>query len=413
MERGILGQSVGRGVPTAPAAAWGQAALPFMLAIGLHLGALLAVAAEPSAAIPGVTYTNQLFPRVPWSVHVVRVARANVPYAIQTTHAGGGALGLTTLRDQVRLFDPRPGAVVAAVNGGFYQRDKAYAGDPRGLQIVRGELISAPDGGVAFWIGPGGEPHIEPVEAKFEVVWPDGGRSRFGLNGQRQENRPELYTPAVGASTRTRGGRELVLERGDRGLWLPLQVSARCVARVREVREDGDTPLTPETMVLSLSPTLAGSLSSPGPGALLQILTRTSPPLAGVKTALSGGPVLVRSGRRQRIVPPAEESYEFTSMLERHPRTAIGWTRDDYLLVVVDGRQRDLSAGMTLDELARHMVGLGCLEAMNLDGGGSTTLWFDGQVRNRPCDGYERTVANSVLVVRNPDQAPQTRANRE
>jgi len=69
---------------------------------------------------------------------------------------------------------------------------------------------------------------------------------------------------------------------------------------------------------------------------------------------------------------------------------------------VVDGRQRDLSAGMTLDELARHLVGLGCLEAMNLDGGGSTTLWFDGQVRNRPCDGYERTVANSVLVVRKP-----------
>jgi exopolysaccharide biosynthesis protein len=155
-------------------------------------------------------------------------------------------------------------------------------------------------------------------------------------------------------------------------------------------------------MVLSLSPPLAGGTPNPGPGTLVQILTTTSPNLAGAGTGIGGGPVLVRSGRRQRMVPPPAESYEFTSWLERHPRTAIGWTRTDYVLVVVDGRQRDVSVGMTLEELARHLVGLGCQEAMNLDGGGSATLWFDGAVRNTPCDGYERPVANSVLVVRRP-----------
>jgi len=384
-----------------------------VVAVGLLPGLGSASRAdETSAALDGVSYTNQVLQKVPWSVHLVRVSRTNAAYELQTAHANGGALGLTKVADQVRQFDPRAGAVVAAVNGGFYQRDKLHAGDPRGLQIVGGELISAPDGGVAFWVGADGEPRIEAVEANFEVVWSDGSRAPFGLNGPRQEERPELYTPALGASTRTKGGRELVLERGDRGNWLPLQASVRCVARVREVRDDGDSPLTSDTMVLSLSPRLAARLTSPKSGSLLQLLTVTSPSLAGVKAAMGGGPILVRGGRRHRIVPPPVESYEFTSMLERHPRTAMGWTRDEYLLVVVDGRQRDLSAGMTLDELARYLISLGCLEAMNLDGGGSSTLWFDAKVRNSPCDGYERTVANSVLVVRRkaePRSGPASR----
>jgi hypothetical protein len=77
-------------------------------------------------------------------------------------------------------------------------------------------------------------------------------------------------------------------------------------------------------------------------------------------------------------------------MLERHPRSAIGWNGQYYFLVEVDGRKPDLSVGMTLAELAAYLAKLGCEEAMNLDGGGSATLWFAGAVRNRPCDGYER-----------------------
>jgi exopolysaccharide biosynthesis protein len=65
----------------------------------------------------------------------------------------------------------------------------------------------------------------------------------------------------------------------------------------------------------------------------------------------------------------------------------------------VDGRQRG-SIGMTLEELASYLIKLGCDEAMNLDGGGSATLWCQGQLRNQPCDGRERPVANSLVVLR-------------
>ena len=90
-------------------------------------------------------------------------------------------------------------------------------------------------------------------------------------------------------------------------------------------------------------------------------------------------------------------------MRERHPRTAIGWNDSYFYLVTVDGRQPHLSVGMTLNELARYLVSLGCREAMNLDGGGSTTMWVGGSVVNRPSDGEERAVANALILLRKGD----------
>lgn len=87
----------------------------------------------------------------------------------------------------------------------------------------------------------------------------------------------------------------------------------------------------------------------------------------------------------------------------RHPRTAVGWDADAgrLWLVVVDGRQAPRSAGMALPELAELMKSLGAEEAVNLDGGGSSTLVVGGRVRNHPSDsGGERPVANALAVVR-------------
>ena len=261
-------------------------------------------------------------------------------------------------------------------------------------------MLSAPSGNVSFWIDVVGEAHITNVTSRFEVTWPDGRVTPFGLNGERSQNGVELYTPAVGASTRTRGGRELVLERQQRNHWLPLRIGHKYPARVREVRQDGNTSLGPDVMVLSLGPGIMGQFQGVGTGAVLRISTACLPALLGVRTALSGEPSLVRNGERQKVRSSPEDPYEFSSMLERHPRTAFGWNKQWYFLVQVDGRQRDLSVGMTLDELSTWLVKLGCEEAVNLDGGGSSSLWFEGRVRNNPCDGYERAIANSLLVVR-------------
>ncbi|MCB1128166.1 MAG: phosphodiester glycosidase family protein, partial [Verrucomicrobiae bacterium] len=178
-----------------------------------------------------------------------------------------------------------------------------------------------------------------------------------------------------------------------------------------EVRDTGNTPVPADAVVLSVGPGAAGKMPPLAPESELIFSTATVPNLEGARTAISGGPLLVRNGRRLRIEVPDSQSYEFSSMKERHPRAAIGWDDADFLLVTVDGRQLGVAEGMTLEELAAYLVRLGCREAMNLDGGGSSTLWFDGKIRNFLCDGYERDVANSLVICRksgSPSQPAET-----
>jgi len=367
----------------------------------------------PPGNAASVVYTNVIIPTVPWSIHVVKIERTGSQFEIHAPHAGAGALGLSTLRDQVAAQNSKLGPPVAAINGGFYKRDTAYAGGARGLQVVRGEVISAPLGSACLWIDIGGEPHLENVNSRFQVIWPGGKTSPIGLNEERADDRAVLFTPAVGPSTHTVGGLELVLERQPGSRWLPLRMGQFYSARVRAIHPDGNTALSPDTMILSLGPETAKQIPSIGTNASLQITTASTPSLSVARTALSGGPVLVQGGKPQKIRAAVDDAYEFSSMLERHPRSAVGWNRQWYFLVVVDGRQRDVSEGMTLPELAEYLVKLGCEEALNLDGGGSATLWYEGEVRNNPCDGYERTIANSLVVVRKVLKAREATVRRQ
>jgi exopolysaccharide biosynthesis protein len=94
------------------------------------------------------------------------------------------------------------------------------------------------------------------------------------------------------------------------------------------------------------------------------------------------------------------EQFKDDILKGRAPRTAIGITADQRLLLVtVNGRQPHISVGMTLDELANLLIELGALEAMNLDGGGSTTMTVRNLVLNLPSDGKERAVSNAIVVV--------------
>ncbi len=122
-----------------------------------------------------------------------------------------------------------------------------------------------------------------------------------------------------------------------------------------------------------------------------------------VREALGGGPSLVSNGKVQ--VTADEEVFFGTSIPKVHPRTACGYTADGTLiLLVVDGRQ-EASRGVDLQELALIMQQLGCVEALNLDGGGSSTLAVGGQLINRPVGGTaEREVMSALAVLY---EAPQ------
>ena len=113
---------------------------------------------------------------------------------------------------------------------------------------------------------------------------------------------------------------------------------------------------------------------------------------------LGAGPMLVVGGVARNT--EAEECFQGVGAGSRHPRTAAGWCKDGrLLLLVVDGRS-SASRGATLEETAALLVAFGAEEALNFDGGGSTTLWVAGKVLNAPSDKTgERPVASILALV--------------
>ncbi|MFH6690838.1 phosphodiester glycosidase family protein [Cellulosimicrobium funkei] len=122
---------------------------------------------------------------------------------------------------------------------------------------------------------------------------------------------------------------------------------------------------------------------------------------AGVWNTLSFGPALVEDGEVVAGIDDVEVDTNVGnhSIQGEQPRTAIGVVDENHLvLVVVDGRQEGYSRGATTTELARILQDLGATTAYNIDGGGSSTLWFDGEVVNSPSQGRERGTSDVLYV---------------
>lgn len=382
--------------------------ISMLLGLGLALAAATVSRGQNSEASAlaahGLVYTNDRQARVPWSIHYVKIDRDRPGLSLMASKARGRVIGLDRLSVQMNAVPPEAGRPLAAINGDFYQTEGSlYAGDPRGLMIVRSELLSAPTGNTCFWIGTNGQPFIGKVTSRFMVSWPDGKQTPMGLNEERRSDAAVLYTPSLGRSTMTRGGRELVLERSANEPWLPLRVGRSYQARVREIRETNNTVLTKDVMVLSLGPRLAREMPAVKAGDVLTLSTATTPELINIDMAIGGGPKLVEAGKstspRKPETLPGDTSYSVRALYERHPRSAIGFNQDHYFLVEVDGRQPEYSLGMTLEELANYLVRIGCTEAMNLDGGASSQLIVGGEVVNKPSAGRERNTATGIIVL--------------
>jgi exopolysaccharide biosynthesis protein len=116
-----------------------------------------------------------------------------------------------------------------------------------------------------------------------------------------------------------------------------------------------------------------------------------------VVDAVAAGPVLISEGRVK--ITDVEEVFFGSAIPDVHPRTAAGVTRDGKLiLLVVDGRQIE-SSGVDLEDLASILLDLGAYEALNLDGGGSSTLVVDGVRLNRPAGSEEEREVMSAIAL--------------
>jgi hypothetical protein len=293
-------------------------------------------------------------------------------------------------------------ACLVAVNGDFF----AGEGQPVGAVLSDGRLMRSPnpkhhqlsrsaDGsletGSLSWRGTVVPTDLQPIELD-------------GVNVTRGADGLVLYTPSFGPSTGTNDfGLELVLSvvRPEG----PIRVGQTTVVGLTELRRAGDTSIPREGAVLSGHGRGAQALIELWDRLQATEVSREALLRLDVKPratdSIGGSPILVRDGRRWF----GDEDRELYRL--RHPRTIAGWnSAGDLLLVTVDGRQPGYSLGMTMVEAAQLMIDLGADEAINLDGGGSTTFVVGGSVVNRPSDRMVRRGDESevVAIARSSDE---------
>lgn len=293
--------------------------------------------------------------------------------------------------ESVSTLSEKLGAV-AAVNGAFFSGD----GRPMGIVAIDGELISEPYAGrTALGIGPQGMV-MERVHWDAQVLSGEGTPlfDLAGINRPRLADELIVYTSHYGArtGTNTHGLEAIVVG----GTVTALQI--------------GNSSIPADGFVLSGHGVSRDYLAKLQVGDEVNVDFRLTPPWLeqGITQIIGGGPRLVRDGKL--ALNGEEELFRSDVLQGRAPRTAIGITKDGQLLLVtVNGRQPNISVGMTLAELGRLLIDLGAVQGMNLDGGGSTTMVIHDLVLNLPSDGRERPVSNAILVLLPEALTPESR----
>jgi len=324
---------------------------------------------------PSIAYEKRRVPTGAGStaVHVLRVDPRAPDIEIRPVLAGDVSAGMETTSIIATRHD-----ALAGINGGYF----ADSGRPLGMIVIDGQLVSAPlPRRSVFAIARDRRPVIEAFEFRGRVVTPDNAALWVSaVNRPPHAGGVAVYTPHYGPLTPV------------------LQTAAVVRSGIVRAVASGRLMIPPNGYVLAVNRADATLLTRHvRPGEPVHLSIDLAPDLALI-TALGGGPRLVAQGRP--FVPFAREWFASRLFAVRAPRTAVGITAPGKLLfVTVDGGGRR-NTGMTLPELARLMVQLGAVDAMNLDGGGSATMVVGGRTVNEPSGGRERPVGSALLILR-------------
>lgn len=333
-----------------------------------------------------------LDPGGPIAVQLLRLDPSRV--RLESALANGEIMGTESVPEMAARHQ-----ALAAINAGFF----APNGDPTGLLQVDGQLVSdtrRARGAVAVSVRDGRTSllfDLVTATARLRLDTAEGAATVpiAGVDTVRQRGKLMLYTPRYHAHTDTAGkGIEWILD-GE-----PLMVHER--------RHDAGSSAIPASgFVLSyggLEPPPPLDDLDPGDRVAIEREFATvhgSDPRAWASAAhvIGGAGLLVRDG--QPVTDWTEEDLRTGFSTERHPRTMIGaGSSGEIWLVTVDGRNPSRSLGMSFLELQRLAARLQLTHALNLDGGGSTTMVVAGTIVNHPSDaGGARKVSDAILVM--------------
>jgi uncharacterized protein YigE (DUF2233 family) len=357
---------------------------------------VFASASEPlvwsKEILPTISYRQEIKSALPMEVHVVRFMYPSQTVQLTTALAGGKVIAPANATLPVSSIAKSQGALLA-INADYF----APNGDPLGLFIHNGEFISEPfrNRSAIGWT----EDRVL-IDRPIWRAWietPSGVRLQIsGINRAAGSNELVACSESGGTATAANPGMMFVFD-CDSTPSMEGTYEAKFKYVVPDIRSQ---PVEKGQWVIAATGTnQLRLLAAIQQNETYKITFRLEGNEAwkSVKYAIGGGPRLIREGRV--LVEFGDEQFDQDLALKRHPRTAIGITGGgEIVLVVVDGRSK-YSTGASLNELAWMMRGLGCVNAINLDGGGSSTLYVGGAVLNRPSDGKERRVANALLLL--------------
>lgn len=263
---------------------------------------------------------------------------------------------------------------IAAINGGFF---KPQTGVPLGTLMIDEKLYTGPIyNRVALGIFDDGFA-VDKVEFTGKIT---GNGKEIKIDNI---NQPRMLSSYILIYTR------------DWGKFAPASPQYGVQLRVEgnRITKASANPLSiPENGYVIVGP--KSKLSALFGAKTVKTEISLNPEWKNVRHIISGGPYLVKDGE----VYVDMTAQKLQSIGGRNPRTAIGYTKDnDMIMLVADGREGH-SVGLTLMELADFMQSLGCVNAINLDGGGSTVMYVNGSIVNRPQQTGGIALSNALVI---------------
>ncbi len=286
-------------------------------------------------------------------------------------------------REKTSEIAQRKGAIFA-VNAGFFAQD----GDPLGTLMIDGRILSEPQEGW-YSVGITSDNQLLFGELKFEAQALVGNGATYSITGiNRRNNGKELvfYDHFLGEKTPQQEGVESIIVKGK---------------VIETKKSEGGTAIPLDGFILQgrgeASQWMWQNLI---PGSSAKVRMSIYPKnewekWKEVRYILSSGPLLFQNGQ-----PGPFGNFNEKVVTEKHPRTVIAQTEEGKILfLVVDGRNPVHSVGLTILELVEELKNYRVVNALNLDGGGSTTFYLQGRILNHPSDLLgERKVSTAFII---------------
>ena len=351
------------------------------------------------------------------AVYIAEMDRTAKNLQFYVELANDQILGRETITDATRRLMEEDVLPLAGVNGSFGIREdnRGRGGMMFNLHIQNGELISISTpldrwgyspptawGETSFGVIPDGEFLMDRVKLNGKLKIAGNTLPVDAINQICDSSCPVvIYTPRFGRRTLTRRCYEFTL----RQIQLPLTGKYTSRFVVTAVNPRGNSSIPFDGVVLAVEPGLARHWRDKITKSTVGILEIALTPKKwqDVQQGIGGNLRLVRDGKVEPELIEFGESrggsaYRHRNAASRHPRSALGFNDEKLFLIAIDGRQPGYSIGMTLYHMGTFFSELGIKNAINFDGGSSSTLWALGRVANSPAHGYERRIFNVAMI---------------